>query len=123
MVAITNPAPARPFICPTSVKTFVGRKPELQALTDLLHNPACRLLTIPQREIGKSALVRALARQQENQFRHGVCLVMLAGVRTQDGFYQAIGEQLGLVGRCRGTGFGLSAATTACSSVMASMTS
>ena len=96
-----SPTPPHPdpLFVPTSVKTFVGRKPELQALTDLLHNPACRLLTITGTGgIGKSALVRALARQQENQFRHGICLVMLAGVRTQDGFYQAIGEQLGLSG-------------------------
>jgi tetratricopeptide (TPR) repeat protein len=95
-IAAASPAPP-PF--PSPVKLFLGREKELSALADLLHNPACRLLTITGfGGVGKSALARALARQQENRFRQGVCLVNVAEAHTIEAFYEALGSQLGLIG-------------------------
>lgn len=67
---------------PASVE-LVGREPELAVLSDLLEDPACRLLAITgMGGIGKTSLALAVARRYARHFLDGVTFVSLADLET-----------------------------------------
>ncbi len=77
---------------------FVGREPELDEITDLLVNPACRLLTLfGPGGIGKTRLALEAARQQMGLLSDGIFFVPLATVSTAEQVSAAIADALGLV--------------------------
>jgi predicted ATPase/transcriptional regulator with XRE-family HTH domain len=74
-----SPAPVRLDTLPISPTPFVGRRDELDALTELLRDRNCRLLTlIGPGGIGKTRLSIEVAKQASESFANGVCFVPLA---------------------------------------------
>jgi predicted ATPase/DNA-binding SARP family transcriptional activator len=90
--------PPDPSNVPEVSTAFVGREPELDEITDLLVNPACRLLTVlGPGGIGKTRLALEAARQQIGLLADGVFFVPLAAVLTAEQVSAAIADALGLV--------------------------
>lgn len=76
---------------------FVGRANELQQISDLLHNPACRLLTlIGPGGIGKTRLAIEAARLQPALFPDGIFFVALQPLASSDLLIPAIAEGVDL---------------------------
>lgn len=76
---------------------FIGRELELQELHALLADPLCRLLTIVgMGGIGKSRLVKKLAKQWSADSTYSVCLVELAVLQDAAFIPQAIATSLGI---------------------------
>ena len=87
----------RPFGLPFQPTTFVGRSAELAALTRMLGEPACRLLTLlGPGGIGKTRLALELATRLTDAFPDGVACVALASIGAADQIVSAIGETLNL---------------------------
>lgn len=89
--------PAHPL--PSATTSFVGRTEELTELTQLLTNPACRLITlVGAGGMGKTRLALEMARgmvsEQRRLFLHGVIFVGLAGVETLTQLVAAVGQAL-----------------------------
>jgi predicted ATPase/DNA-binding SARP family transcriptional activator len=77
---------------------FIGRVQELDEITDLLVDPACRLLTLfGPGGIGKTRLALEAARQQIGLLSDGVFFVPLSTVSTGEQVSAAIADALGLV--------------------------
>lgn len=94
-------APLPPHNLPSAATPFLGRADELSQLEDLLHQPACRLLTLTgPGGTGKTRLALALAQRlwqnTPEQFPDGVFFVPLAGIETPDGLWAALAAALGL---------------------------
>ena len=64
---------------------FIGRERELDEVTSLLVDPACRLITLHgPGGIGKTSLALEIFRQQTGVYRDGVFFVSLGGVHTNE---------------------------------------
>ena len=76
---------------------FVGRSHELAWLTDLLDDPAVRLITLlGPGGIGKTRLALELAMAQRSAFADGVCVVRLAALRSDADVIPTVAEALGV---------------------------
>ncbi len=77
---------------------LLGREQELAAVTQLLQDPQCRLLTlIGPGGIGKTRLSLQVASQQQTAFTHGAAFVSLAPVVGREQTVTAIADALGFV--------------------------
>ncbi len=80
---------------PVPFSPFVGRSRELEALSDQLQDPGCRILTLMgPGGIGKSRLSVQLATNELKNFPDGAFWVPLAGVQTSDFVPAAIAQAL-----------------------------
>ncbi len=77
---------------PTSVTPFIGRRQELDEISQLLGNSAVRLLTIiGPGGIGKTRIAQQAARRQLGQYEQGVYLISLAALRVpHENAYEAV---------------------------------
>ena len=74
---------------------LVGRTAELTELSEMLENPACRLITIVgPGGIGKTRLALAAAAEGANTFTHGVAFVPLASLGSAEFLISAIAAAL-----------------------------
>ncbi len=101
-VVSTPSAPAPPHRAdahhnlPFQATPFVGRQTDLTEISELLANPACRLLTlVGVGGIGKTRLSIEAARQ--TSFSHGVCFVPLAPLTSADPLVFTIADSVGLI--------------------------
>lgn len=70
---------------PNRKSLFIGREKELDEITDLLVNPACRLITLHgPGGIGKTCLAVEIARQQVGVYRDGVFFISLSAIQSSD---------------------------------------
>lgn len=84
---------------PLQATSLIGRAKELDAITSLLHNPNCRLLTlVGPGGMGKTRLALEIGSTQAATFADGVAFVSLESVATAHEMTIAIGEALGLSG-------------------------
>jgi predicted ATPase/transcriptional regulator with XRE-family HTH domain len=97
------PVRARPTLhrpgsnLPTPLTPLVGREPELVALTRLLRDPQCRLLTlVGPGGIGKTRLALEVACAQQAVFADGTFFVSLASTGSPEFIAPAIAEAVGL---------------------------
>src|SRR5690349_6878907 len=82
---------------PVPATSFVGRTNELDAITTLLADPHCRLLTLlGPGGIGKTRLALHAAMTQ-SQFRDGACFVALTPVTLPDLLPSAIAGALQII--------------------------
>ena len=89
-----QPAPL-PTNLPPEMTPFVGREPELHALTGYLSDPDIRLLTlVGPGGVGKTRLALQAAAGELHHFAQGVYWVPLSGVRTVQGIPLAIADAL-----------------------------
>lgn len=90
--------PPTPSNLPGGSSPFIGREQELDEITDLLVNPACRLLTLfGSGGIGKTRLALEAARQQIGLLSDGVFFVPLSSATAAGQVSGAISDTLGLV--------------------------
>jgi predicted ATPase/DNA-binding SARP family transcriptional activator/Tfp pilus assembly protein PilF len=93
-----RPLPLHHF--PTALTPFVGRKAELDYLSQTVQDPACRLLTITgPGGMGKTRLGVETARRlsaQSSRFRDGLFFISLAQVENDGLFIAAIARSLTL---------------------------
>jgi predicted ATPase/transcriptional regulator with XRE-family HTH domain/Flp pilus assembly protein TadD len=81
----TSPPAHRVHGFPAPATPLLGREPELFAMSQLLLDPYCRLLTIiGPGGIGKTRLAIQVAIQQQENFPEGVYFVPLAAVASPD---------------------------------------
>lgn len=87
-----------PINLPASPTPLVGREPELAALSRLLHDPQCRLLTLlGPGGIGKTRLAIEVASQHQGPFPNGTFFVPLASLNSSTFLVPAIADALGFV--------------------------
>ena len=80
---------------PAQTTPFIGREPELEALTRLIDEPALRLVTIlGPGGMGKTRLALETATAQLEHFSHGVYFVALAPLESSDPMVGTIAEAL-----------------------------
>lgn len=73
--------------------TIIGRRHEIEEITTLLNNPACRLLTlVGPGGIGKTRLAMEVASRLQSTFHDGVFFVSLAPISRGDDIMSAISE-------------------------------
>jgi predicted ATPase/transcriptional regulator with XRE-family HTH domain len=90
----TGPALVKLPFQPTAL---IGREAELAALTRLMAEPHCRLVTITgMGGIGKTRLAVEIASQQQALFPGGIYFVALASLNAAEFIVTAIAEVLGL---------------------------
>lgn len=81
---------------PLPATLFVGRETELARVTNLLQDPACRLLIlIGLAGIGKTRLALQVAHRQLDRFPHGVFFVSLASLISPEMIVTGIGTAIG----------------------------
>src|SRR4051812_10701475 len=86
---------AAPF--PTPLTALVGREQEIAVLTNLLHRPDVRLLTLTgPGGVGKTRLALAVAAGTEAAFTDGALFVLLAAVPEPALVASAIAQSLGV---------------------------
>src|SRR5204863_1344163 len=87
----------RPHNLPPQVSPFVGREKELEQISVLLADPACRLLTLlAPGGMGKTRLSIRAGEEALPRFRHGVYFVALAALGSAEEIIGKIAEALGL---------------------------
>jgi predicted ATPase/transcriptional regulator with XRE-family HTH domain len=98
--SITPPPPpaASPLNkLPLLLTPLIGRDAEVQALQQMLQNPACRLLTlVGPGGIGKTCLAIEVASHYQDLFPSGVCFIPLASLNSSAFLIPAISDALGL---------------------------
>ena len=88
--------PVSPVPLPPQPTTFVGREAEVAALTRLLAEPDCRLVTIVgPGGSGKTRLALAVAARAAPAFADGVAFAPLQDVPATDGLIAALAVALG----------------------------
>jgi predicted ATPase/DNA-binding SARP family transcriptional activator len=86
-----------PHNLPAQTTAFVGRETELTALTGLLADPDCRLLTlVGPGGVGKTRLAIEVAAHRQESVADGVCFVSLAPTSNASFISAAIANALGL---------------------------
>jgi predicted ATPase/DNA-binding XRE family transcriptional regulator len=91
--------PSRPAYSnlPRALTPFIGREPELAALSQLLQDPGCALLTIVgPGGIGKTRLAIELASNQQASFPGGVYYASLDSIDSPSFIVPAIAQSFGL---------------------------
>ncbi len=92
------PREPRHTLLPSPITPFVGRQPELAALTQLLRDPHHRLITlVGPGGIGKTRLAWHVAHDQQGMYGSGAAFVPLAAVTAADGLATAMAHALNLV--------------------------
>jgi predicted ATPase/DNA-binding SARP family transcriptional activator len=82
---------------PAQPTSFVGREWEMEAITEQLAIPDCRLLTlVGPGGIGKTRLALAAAERLLDTFAHGVFFVSLTALTTADSIAPTIAGEMGL---------------------------
>jgi predicted ATPase/DNA-binding CsgD family transcriptional regulator/transcriptional regulator with XRE-family HTH domain len=82
---------------PAKLKPLVGREEELSRLSELLHSPQVRLVTLlGPGGIGKTHLATTLALEMRERFVDGVCVVSLAAISDPRLVVSAIAKELGI---------------------------
>lgn len=82
---------------PVSITPFIGRRAEIEAITDLLSQPSCRLLTlVGPGGAGKTRLAVEAATLLGDGFRNGLYFIPLQSVRAPDAIVYAIAEALNI---------------------------
>ena len=82
---------------PAPTTPFIGRGVEVAQFTDLLQNPACRLVTLTGTGgIGKTRLALELASDLCDEFPDGIAFVELAPVLDPDQVIPAVAKALGV---------------------------
>ncbi len=82
---------------PTPATTFIGREHEIATVTDMLHQPNVRLVTLTgPGGSGKTRLALQASSQlvERDQFSHGVCFVNLAPISDPNLVASAIAQAL-----------------------------
>src|SRR5689334_17120277 len=80
-----------------SLTSFIGRKDEVEAICQLVNNPAVRLVTLyGTAGLGKTRLSLAVGEQLQNRFRKEVFFVNLASISKPESGLIAIAQALGL---------------------------
>src|SRR6266545_1197129 len=99
IMPIADLRPARGRVAlPLSPTTLFGRDVELAAISRLLHDPQCRLVTlIGPGGIGKTHLAIEAVTQQHVRFTDGAAFVSLAPVIGREQMVSTIADALGLV--------------------------
>ncbi|MEN8207939.1 MAG: tetratricopeptide repeat protein [Candidatus Fermentibacteria bacterium] len=88
---------SRPNNLPGQITPFIGRKREIEELSELLLTPGCRFVTITGiGGIGKTRLALQVASELLEQFQDGVFFVPLAGIIDSDRVIPAIAKSLKL---------------------------
>ena len=83
--SLQAPKPERKNNLPAQTTRFIGRKRELEQLSETLAEPDCRLLTlVGLGGVGKTRLALELANQQLETYPDGVWFVPLVGVGSPD---------------------------------------
>jgi predicted ATPase len=83
-------------VLPQPAQPIIGRNHELAHLSTLLHDPACRLLTlVGPGGMGKTRLALELAIRQQERFADGVVFVALQSLSTATGLIPAIANAVG----------------------------
>lgn len=81
---------------PVPPTALIGREDELEALSRLLRDPACRLITLTgPGGIGKTHLALEVARREEAAFADGACFVALAALESPGLLPGAVADALG----------------------------
>jgi predicted ATPase/transcriptional regulator with XRE-family HTH domain len=84
-----------PVNLPRALTPFIGREPELSALSQMLHDPQCSLLTIVgPGGIGKTRLAIEAAQQVQDLLLDGVWFVPLAPLSSSEYLIPAIADAL-----------------------------
>lgn len=82
---------------PVETTPFVGRETEIERVTSLLHEPACRLLTVlGPGGMGKSRLAIKISQKLLGEFRDGVWFVALAPLRAAEHIPNTVATALNL---------------------------
>ena len=82
---------------PVEPTPFVGREAEIEKVTKLLHDPACRLLTVlAPGGMGKSRLAIKVSQRLLADFRDGVWFVALAPLRAAEHIANTVATALNL---------------------------
>ncbi|MGD2049828.1 MAG: helix-turn-helix domain-containing protein [Chloroflexota bacterium] len=93
----TSPPAAPPTNLSASPTPLVGREPEMVALSRLLHDPQCRLLTLlGPGGIGKTRLAIEVASRHQEHFQNGTFFVSLASINSSAFLVPAIADALSL---------------------------
>ena len=86
---------AHPNNLPTQATQFIGRKPELEEIANLVKTPSCRLLTIlGQGGIGKTRIALQAAAEMIDDFHHGVYFVALAALSRPEAIVPTVADAL-----------------------------
>jgi predicted ATPase/DNA-binding CsgD family transcriptional regulator len=92
-----SPSSSPQNILPIRLMPFIGRKVELQALSNLLSEPSVRLVTIlGPGGIGKTRLALEAAAWLTDRFPGGIFFVPLAQLNAADELLPALAERLGV---------------------------
>jgi predicted ATPase/DNA-binding XRE family transcriptional regulator len=81
---------------PLSLTSIIGREYELQAISQQLQDPLCRLLTLTgPGGVGKTRLALEIAHRMSQIFNHGAYFISLVGTSASDFIVPAIADALG----------------------------
>jgi len=83
---------------PLLTNRFVGRENEINSLSEMIANPAQRLINIMGLGgVGKSRLALEIAHHQVGVFQQGVFVVLLRNINSFEGFLSEIGIVLSII--------------------------